>query len=114
MGVTYDATPGGFTPPQCVASVVPGQQLTQIKSQLNPYLTAAATSGTEKTTLSSSETGVGELGPEIEEEASLGFFYAGDFCSYNLVRNPGIEAASLSGIAAAARMASIVVTLSQN
>ena len=114
MGVTYDATPGGFAPPQRVASVEPGQQLTQIKSQPNPYLAAAATSGMERNNLSPSETGAGEFGPEIEEEASLGFFYAGDFCSYNLVRNPGIEAASLSGIAAAAHMASIVVALSQN
>ena len=41
---------------------------------------------------------------EFEQDAALGFFYAGDFCSRLSGRNPGIEAACLSGVSAAERM----------
>ena len=75
---------------------------------------AASEAASPYRTGSEGEPGTTGGASEFMQDANLGFFYAGDFCSYLPSRNPGIEAAALSGIAAAQQMANIARMSSSN
>ena len=86
MGVEYDPTPGGFAPPPRSGGGDEGVR----NADADPYYWNAEEASV-----------VEEAAKEFEQDVPLGFFYAGDFCSRLPGRNPGIEAACLSGLAAA-------------
>mmetsp|Transcript_17998 Transcript_17998/g.46657 ORF Transcript_17998/g.46657 Transcript_17998/m.46657 type:complete len:541 (-) Transcript_17998:297-1919(-) len=101
MHVDYDPKAGGFVPPPRHDAEVGNAEEEEgmpYYYDFVPESTAAAAATT------ASETAVAAA-TEFEQDEALGFYYCGDFCSRILERNPGVEAACLSGVAAAAAMA---------
>eukprot|EP00442_Polarella_glacialis_P003341 CAMPEP_0115161434 /NCGR_PEP_ID=MMETSP0227-20121206/71337_1 /TAXON_ID=89957 /ORGANISM="Polarella glacialis, Strain CCMP 1383" /LENGTH=538 /DNA_ID=CAMNT_0002573399 /DNA_START=50 /DNA_END=1667 /DNA_ORIENTATION=- len=94
MNVEYDPSPGGFVTPSSQISKEGTAVLSRADAaeKPGPYLCEEAANGLE-----------------FEHDADLGFFYAGDFASRMPGRSPGIEAAALSGIAAASQMAVLLL-----